>query len=88
MSINPYTTIRHDASLASVLSNISCLLFSSLLCGSISSALYARGLLANSLIDYSSIYNWPKLELEGIKLLVLQGMLRALRKGLLTRAIV
>lgn len=80
MSINPYTTIRHDASLASVLSNISCLLFSSLLCGSISSALYARGLLANSLIDYSSIYNWPKLELEGIKLLVLQGDAKGFEK--------
>ena len=72
-SINPYTTIRHDASLATVMTNISCLLFSSILCGSISSALYARSLLANSLIDYSSIYNWPELELEGIKLLVLQG---------------
>lgn len=72
-AVNPYTTIRHDASLASVMSNISCLLFSSLLCGSISSALYSRSLLANSLIDYSSIYNRPELELEGIKLLVLQG---------------
>lgn len=72
-SINPYTTIRHDASLATVMTNISCLLFSSILCGSISSALYARSLLADSLIDYSSIYNWPELELEGIKLLVLQG---------------
>ena len=55
------------------MSNISCLLFSSILCGSISSALYSRSLLANSLIDYSSIYNRPDLELEGIKLLVLQG---------------
>ena len=72
-AVNPYTTIRHDASLASVMSNISCLLFSSILCGSISSALYSRSLLANSLIDYSSIYNRPELELEGIKLLVLQG---------------
>lgn len=72
-AVNPYTTIRHDASLASVMSNISCLLFSSILCGSISSALYSRSLLANSLIDYSSIYNRPDLELEGIKLLVLQG---------------
>lgn len=72
-AVNPYTTIRHDASLASVMSNISCLLFSSLLCGSISSALYSRSLLANSFIDYSSIYNRPDLELEGIKLLVLQG---------------
>lgn len=72
-AVNPYTTIRHDASLASVMSNISCLLFSSILCGSISSALYSRSLLANSLIDYSSIYYRPELELEGIKLLVLQG---------------
>ena len=72
-AVNPYTTIRHDAGLASVMSNISCLLFSSILCGSISSALYSRSLLANSLIDYSSIYNRPELELEGIKLLVLQG---------------
>lgn len=72
-AVNPYTTIRHDASLASVMSNISCLLFSSILCGSISRALYSRSLLANSLIDYSSIYNRPELELEGIKLLVLQG---------------
>ena len=72
-AVNPYTTIRHDASLASVMSNISCLLFSSILCGSISSALYSRSLLANSLIDYSSIYNRPEFELEGIKLLVLQG---------------
>lgn len=72
-AVNPYTTIQHDASLASVMSNISCLLFSSILCGSISSALYSRSLLANSLIDYSSIYNRPELELEGIKLLVLQG---------------
>lgn len=72
-AVNPYTTIRHDASLAFVMSNISCLLFSSILCGSISSALYSRSLLANSLIDYSSIYNRPELELEGIKLLVLQG---------------
>lgn len=72
-AVNPYTTIRHDASLASVMSNISCLLFSSILCGSISSALYSRSLLANSLIDYSSIYNRPELELEGIKMLVLQG---------------
>lgn len=72
-AVNPYTTIRHDASLASAMSNISCLLFSSILCGSISSALYSRSLLANSLIDYSSIYNRPELELEGIKLLVLQG---------------
>lgn len=72
-AVNPYTTIRHDASLACVMSNISCLLFSSILCGSISSALYSRSLLANSLIDYSSIYNRPELELEGIKLLVLQG---------------
>lgn len=72
-AVNPYTTIRHDASLASVMSNISCLLFSSILCGSISSALYSRSLLANSFIDYSSIYNRPDLELEGIKLLVLQG---------------
>ena len=72
-AVNPYTTIRHDASLASVMSSISCLLFSSILCGSISSALYSRSLLANSLIDYSSIYNRPELELEGIKLLVLQG---------------
>lgn len=72
-AVNPYTTIRHDASLASVMSNISCLLFSSILCGSISSALYSRSLLANSLIDYSSIYNRPELKLEGIKLLVLQG---------------
>lgn len=72
-AVNPYTTIRHDASLASVMSNISCLLFSSILCGSILSALYSRSLLANSLIDYSSIYNRPELELEGIKLLVLQG---------------
>lgn len=72
-AVNPYTTIRHDASLASVMSNISCLLFSSILCGSISIALYSRSLLANSLIDYSSIYNRPELELEGIKLLVLQG---------------
>lgn len=72
-AVNPYTTIRHDASLASVMSNISCLLFCSILCGSISSALYSRSLLANSLIDYSSIYNRPELELEGIKLLVLQG---------------
>lgn len=79
-SINPYTTIRHDASLASVMTNISCLLFSSVLCGSISSALYARSLLANSLIDYSSIYNWPELELEGIKLLVLQGDAKGFEK--------
>lgn len=79
-TVNPYTTIRHDASLASVLSNISCLLFSSLLCGSISSALYSRSLLANSLIDYSSIYNWPELELEGIKLLVLQGDAKGFEK--------
>ena len=79
-SINPYTTIRHDSSLASVLTNISCLLFSSILCGSISSALYSRSLLANSLIDYSSTYNWPELELEGIKLLVLQGDAKGFEK--------
>ena len=79
-TVNPYTTIRHDTSLASVMSNISCLLFSSILCGSISSALYSRSLLANSLIDYSSIYNWPELELEGIKLLVLQGDAKGFEK--------
>ena len=79
-AINPYTTVRHDTSLASVLTNISCLLFSSILCGSISSVLYSRSLLANSLIDYSSIYNWPELELEGIKLLVLQGDAKGFEK--------
>lgn len=79
-SINPYTTIRHDASLASVMSSITCLLFSSILCGSISGALYSRSLLANSLIDYASIYNRPELELEGIKLLVLQGDARGFEK--------
>ena len=79
-TVNPYTTIRHDTSLASVMSNISCLLFSSILCGSISSALYSRSLLTNSLIDYSSIYNWPELELEGIKLLVLQGDAKGFEK--------
>lgn len=79
-AINPYTTVRHDASLASVMSSISCLLFSSILCGSISSALYSRSLLANSLIDYSSIYNRPELELEGIKLLVLQGDAKGFEK--------
>lgn len=79
-SINPYTTVRHDTSLASVLTNISCLLFSSVLCGSISSVLYSRSLLANSLIDYSAIYNWPELELEGIKLLVLQGDAKGFEK--------
>lgn len=79
-SINPYTTIRHDASLASVMSSITCLLFSSILCGSISGALYSRSLLANSLIDYASIYNRPELELEGIKLLVLQGDAKGFEK--------
>lgn len=62
------------------MSSITCLLFSSILCGSISGALYSRSLLANSLIDYASIYNRPELELEGIKLLVLQGDAKGFEK--------
>lgn len=70
---NPYTTVRYDNSLASVLANVSCLLFSSFLYGCIASAAYSRCLLANVFIHYSNMYNRPNLELEAIQLLVLAG---------------
>ena len=52
---NPYTTVRYDNSLASVLANVSCLLFSAFLYGCIASAAYSRCLLANVLVHYSNI---------------------------------